>query len=71
MFVNKEACIAGIERFQNRQVRDAKHQEKEFHSRQRDGCGGHGGLVKLTGVAVLTAAHILIMLLLTAFEVMA
>lgn len=41
-FVNKEACLTGIERFQNRQVREAEHQEKEFHSGQRDGWGGRG-----------------------------
>lgn len=41
MFVDKEACLSGVERFQNRQVREAERQEKELHSGQRDGCSGH------------------------------
>lgn len=42
MFINKEECLKGNERFQNRQVREAERQEKELHSGQRDGCSGHG-----------------------------
>lgn len=54
MFVDKEACLAGIERFQNRQVRGADHQEKEFHSGKRGAWGGHGQLAKLAGHTTLT-----------------
>lgn len=37
MFVDREACLRGIERFQNRQVREDERWEKEFQ-------GGRGWL---------------------------